>query len=351
MNVNRKGYMEMGERIELVRRAFAGEVVERIPVMAHNFLMAVREAGYTQKEFRENPDVMVKAMTEATMKYNLDCVLLDVDTALLASACGADVMYPDDLAAVAKGEQPVPLAELPDKVKSVDLLASPRTRLYLEAAERLAAWGNENDRFIRINTDQGPFSLACILTGMDEFMMDLLDEDCEEDINRLLDATYEVCLKMHELCFATGAHMTSYGNSSEGCSVISPALFRQFCKQRETRLAADLKARGIPYLCHICGDVNPILPDLAETGCPAYELDWKTDVNRLFEIAHGKFTLSGNVDPALFVTGSPEDVYAAARKVCDVFRGKGGLVLCSGCALGPQTRSENVQAFVRAAYD
>lgn len=115
----------MVERINLVRRAFAGEVVERIPVMAHNFLMAAREAGYTQKEFRENPDVMVKAMTEATMKYNLDCVLLDVDTALLASACGADVMYPDDLAAVAKGEQPVPLAELPDKVKSVDLLASP----------------------------------------------------------------------------------------------------------------------------------------------------------------------------------------------------------------------------------
>ncbi len=341
----------MGERIDLVKRAFAGEAVERIPVMAHNFLMAVREAGFTQKQFRESPDVMVKAMTEATMKYDLDCVLLDVDTALLASACGADVMYPDDLAAVAKGTQPVPLEELPDKVKDVDLLASPRVRHYLEAAERLVQWGNENDRFIRINADQGAFSLACILTGMDEFMMDLLDEDYEDDINRLLDATYKVSLRMHELCFATGAHMTSYGNSSEGCSVISPAMFRQFAKERETRLAADLKARGIPYLCHICGDVNPILPDLVETGCPAFELDWKTDARRVFEIAHGKFTLSGNVDPSLFVTGTPDEVYAASREVCDIFRGKGGLVLCSGCALGPNTKSENVQAFVRAAHD
>ena len=339
----------MGERIDLVKRAFAGESVERIPVMAHNFLMAVREAGFTQKQFRESPDVMVEVMAEATLKYDLDCVLLDVDTALLASACGADVMYPDDLAAVAKGTQPVPLEELPDKVKAVDLLASGRVRHYLEAAERLVKWGEENDRFIRINADQGAFSLACILTGMDEFMMDLLDEDCEEDINRLLDATYSVALKMHELCAATGAHMTSYGNSSEGCSVISPACFRQFAKKRETRLAADLKSRGIPYLCHICGDVNPILPDLVETGCPAYELDWKTDVNRVFEVAHGKFTLSGNVDPALFVTGTPDEVYAAARKVCDIFRGKGGLVLCSGCALGPQTKSENLEAFVRAA--
>ena len=30
----------MGERIKLVKRAFAGKAVERIPVMAHNFLMA-----------------------------------------------------------------------------------------------------------------------------------------------------------------------------------------------------------------------------------------------------------------------------------------------------------------------
>ena len=341
----------MGERIELVKRAFAGEAVERIPVMAHNFMMAVKEAGLTHREFRENPDAMFRAMTEATIKYDLDCVLLDVDTALLASACGADVTYPDDMAAVAKSEQSVPLDELPDKLESVDLLASPRIQRYLEAARRLVEWGEANDRFIRINADQGPFSLACILAGMDEFLMDLLDEDYEEDINRLLDATYKVSLRMHELCFATGAHMTSYGNSSEGCSVISPAMFRQFAKERETRLAADLKARGIPFLCHICGDVNPILADLVETGCPAYELDWKTDAARVFEIAHGKFTLSGNVDPALFVTGSPDDVYAAAKKVCDLFRGKGGLVLCSGCALGPQTREENLRAFVRAARD
>jgi len=338
-------------RIELVRTAFAGGVPERIPVMAHNFLMAVREAGHTQREYRESPDVMVKVMSEATLKYDLDGVLLDVDTALLASACGADVLYPEDLAAVAKGVQPRSLSELPDAVRAVNLLDCPRVRNYLEAAERLVEWGNANDRFIRINADQGAFSLACILTGMDEFMVELMDEDCREDIERLLDATYEVSLRMHELCAATGAHMTSYGNSSEGCSVISPRLFRRLAKSRETRLAADLRERGIPYLCHICGDVNPILPDLVETGCPAYELDWKTDVNRVFELAHGRFTLSGNVDPALFVTGTPEAVYSAAKQVCDIYRGKGGLVLCSGCALGPQTSGENLRAFVRAARE
>ena len=336
-------------RIECVRTAFAGGVTERIPVMAHNFMMATREAGVTHRVYRENPETMARTLTDATLEYDLDCVLLDVDTALLASACGADVVYPEDAPAVVKGVQTRSYAELLDVLPTVDLLASPRVQVYLEAARRMVAWGNANDRFIRINADQGAFSLACLLRGMDAFLMDLLDPDRAEDVQNLLEATFKIAVKMHELCAATGAHMTSYGNSSEGCSVISPRLFRRVAKAYETRLAAELKARGIPYLCHICGDVNPILPDLVETGCPAFELDWKTDVNRVFEVAHGHFTLSGNVDPALFVTGTSEQVAAAAKAVCDLYRGKGGLVLCSGCALGPDTRPENLHAFVAAA--
>lgn len=339
------------QRIERVRTVLAGGVPDRIPVMAHNFMMAVREAGITQKEFRENPEAMARTMSAAAEKYDLDGVLLDVDTALLASACGADVAYPEDSPAVTKGTQPRTLDELPDVLSEVDLLESPRVRHYLEAAEMLVRWGNETDHFIRINADQGAFSLACLLTGMDEFMMDLVDGDCEESIRRLIEATYRISLRMHELCAATGAHMTSYGNSSEGCSVVSPAVFRKFAKEAEKRLADDLRSRGIPFLCHICGDVNPILPDLVETGCPAYELDWKTDVKRVYELAHGKFVLSGNVDPALFVTGGPDDVYAAAKGVCDLYRGKGGLILCSGCALGPNTKGENLAAFVKACHE
>ena len=338
-------------RIERVRTVLAGGVPDQIPVMAHNFIFAARESGITMREFRENPELMAKAMEAATLKYDLDGVFLDVDTALLASACGADVVYPEDAPAVTKGTQSRAIAELPKILGEVDLLANQRVRNYLEAAENLAKWGDETDHFIRINADQGAFSLACLLTGMDEFMMDLLDEDCEEDVRNLLEATYRISLGMHELCWKTGAHATSYGNSSEGCSVVSPAVFRKFSKGLETRFAADLKARGISSICHICGNVNPILPDLVETGCPAYELDWLTDVKRVLELAHGKFALSGNVNPALFVTGTPDDLYAASKALCDLYRGKGGLILCSGCALGPNTNGENLQAFVRACRD
>lgn len=338
-------------RIDCVRTAFAGGVTPRIPVMAHNFMMATREAGVTHRAYRENPETMARTLTDATLEYDLDCVLLDVDTALLASACGADVVYPEDAPAVVKGVQTRSYAELLDVLPTVDLLASTRVQVYLEAARRMVAWGNANDRFIRINADQGAFSLACLLRGMDAFLMDLLDPERAEDVQNLLEATFKIAVKMHELCAATGAHMTSYGNSSEGCSVISPRMFRKFCKARETRLAADLKARGIPTICHICGNVTPILPDLIDTGCKAYELDWLTDIQGIHDQALGKFVLSGNVNPAIFSTGTPEEIYRESKAVCDLYRGQGGLVLCSGCAIGPDTTEANMRAFVQAALD
>ena len=78
-------------RIERIRTVMAGGIPDRIPVMTHNFLMAAREAGVTMAQFRSSADIMAKTMIDACVRYDTDGILLDVDTALLASACGAEV--------------------------------------------------------------------------------------------------------------------------------------------------------------------------------------------------------------------------------------------------------------------
>ena len=89
-------------RIERIRTVMAGGIPDRIPVMIHNFLMAAREAGVTMAQFRSSADIMAKTMIDACVRYDTDGILVDVDTALLASACGAVVTYPEDIAAVTK---------------------------------------------------------------------------------------------------------------------------------------------------------------------------------------------------------------------------------------------------------
>ena len=333
-------------KIERIKAVMSGGIPDRIPVMTHNFLMAAKEGGISMKEYRESPDQIVRVLTEACEKYDTDGVLLDVDTALLASACGADTVYPDDIAAVVKDRQTRSIPEITDHLRKLDLAAQPRIAMYLETIHKLSDWGKKNGVFVRCNADQGSFSLACMLVGMNEFLMDLLDEDYEEELMELLDATLDISLQMHKLCYAAGGDCTSYGNSSEGCSVISPVLFRKFAKPFETRFAAAMNAAGIPTICHICGSVDQILDDLAETGCRMYELDYKTDIRKAKEKAKGHFPISGNIDPVLFLSGSPEDIRREVITLCDLYRGEGGFMIGPGCALGPDTPPENIFALV-----
>lgn len=331
-----------------VTTVLQGGVPDHIPVMMHNFMLSAREAGFSMREFRSTAENMFRAMTQSCERYGLDGIFLDVDTALLASACGADVVYPEDIPAVTKDAQPRSIEQLIDEVAQVDLQNSDRMKLYLEAVHLLSGWAHERGIFLRANADQGPFSLACLLVGMNEFLMELLDEDYEEDIIKLMEQTYRVSLQSHELCMQAGADGTSYGNSSEGCSVISPAMFRKYAKPFETRFAADLKARGIPAICHICGRVEPILADLAETGSIAYEIDASNSMVVVQKAAAGHFAVSGNLDPAMLCDASPERITATVRELCELYRGKGGLILCSGCAISARAPSENIRAAVEA---
>lgn len=333
-------------RIERIRTVMSGKVPDRIPVMTHNFLMAAREAGVTMAQYRSSADTIAKTLIDACIKYDTDGILLDVDTALLASACGAEVTYPEDIAAVTNDQQHRPIEQIIDDLAKVDLRENDRIKIYLEAIYKMAGWCNENDVFLRANADQGPFSLGCLLVGMNEFLMTLLDEDEEENLMALMEQTLRISLQMHHLCFEAGGHSTSYGNSSEGCSVVSPEIFRKFGKPFEIRLNQQLKADHIPTICHICGWADPILEDLAETGCPMFEFDARTDIHKARETGRGHYVLSGNLDPAMLNSASPDQVRSACMELLDLFRGQGGLMIGPGCALGPNTPSPNIHALV-----
>lgn len=333
-------------RIERIRTVMAGGIPDRIPVMIHNFLMAAREGGVTMEEYRSSPDVIAKTMIDACVKYGTDGILLDVDTALLASACGADVIYPKDLAAVTKDSQPRSIEEIIDDLEKVDLRRSDRINIYLEAINKMSVWCNANDIFLRANADQGPFSLGCLLVGMNDFLCDLLDEDEEENLMALMEQTTKIALQMHHLCFEAGGHCTSYGNSSAGCSVVAPKIFRKFAKPFEIKLHRQLQEDHIPTICHICGWTDPILQDLTEIGCPMYEFDAQTDFTLAQKIGHGHYALSGNLDPTMVCKGTVEEVRDATLDLLAMFRGKGGLMIGPGCALPAETSGENIRTLV-----
>lgn len=332
---------------ERITAALRGERPDRVPVMLHNFMMAAREAGVTMKSFREDPRRMADVFIRAVETYGYDGVLVDLDTATLAGALGVPVELPEDEPALCHGARLASLAEV-DDLEPPDVAREPRVAVWLEAV-RLLVRQLGRQVYVRGNCDQAPFSLASMMRGAADWMMDLMDEDNRERAERLLDHCAEAGLQFVRLMAATGAHMVSSGDSPAGPDLVSPRIYREFALPWERRLVDEAHRLGLPYALHICGRTDRILDDMLATGADALELDHKTDARLAHDRMKDRAVFIGNLDPSgVLALGTPELVEARTRALLSIFADTPRFIVNAGCAIPATTPGENLRAMMRA---
>jgi uroporphyrinogen decarboxylase len=331
-----------------IAAALRGERPDRVPVMLHNFMMAAREAGHSMRAFREDPRKIADSFVRAVETYGYDGVLVDVDTATLAGALGVPVETPEDEPALAHGARLSSLDEV-DDLPPPDVGRDPRVQAWLEGV-RILVRDIGGEVFVRGNCDQAPFSLASMIRGAADWMMDLMDEESRERAERLLDHCAEAGLQFLRLMAGTGAHMVSSGDSPAGPDLVSPRVYRTFALPWEKRLVDEAHRLGLPYALHVCGRTDRILDDMLATGADALELDHKTDLRLAHDRLKDRAVFIGNLDPSgVLALGTPELVEARTRELLAVFADTPRFILNAGCAIPATTPGENVRAMVRAA--
>jgi MtaA/CmuA family methyltransferase len=334
--------------LQRCRAVLEGEVPDRVPVIPQTFMFACETAGFRISDINKNGRLMAETHRVSREKYGYDGCVIDIDDASLAEACGAKVIFRDEEVAIVDEHEAV-LKDLRD-IEDMDL-PDPRKdgRLpeWLAATEELV--GAIGDHvFIMGRADQGPFDLACLLRGTETFMMDLITADPKE-IWAVLDWCREANLRFSKAQKDAGAHATSIGDSYAGPSLMSPEMFRRFALEHEITLTRQVQEYGIPFSIHICGNTNEILRDMVSTGAKILEVDWQVDMKEAAKICRDKTVLMGNINPSdPLVFGTPEVVDAQAKAIIEGCRGR-GLFLSSGCAMGRNTRPENMEALVSAA--
>ena len=204
--------------------------------------------------------------------------------------------------------------------------------------------------FVRGNCDQAPFSLASMVRGAADWMMDLTDEDNAELADRLLEHCAEAGRQMLRLVAGAGAHMLSSGDSPAGPELVSPRVYRRYALPGERALVAEAHRLGLPYALHVCGRTDRILADMLETGADALELDYKTDARRAHDMMKDRAAFIGNVDPsAVLALGTPQLVAEKTSELLAIFADTPRFILNAGCAIPPTTPPENLHAMIRTA--
>lgn len=325
-----------------------GEMPDTLPVVPQSFMYAVETAGFRMADVSRNGKKMAEAHRISQEKHGYDGCVIDFDDATIAEAIGAKVIFRDADPAIVDEDQPV-LKDLRDiyDLSVPDPKSAGRLPEWLEATKTLSdAIGDHV--FIMGRADQGPFSIACLLRGMTQFMMDLMTED-EALIADVLEFGRKCCVAFAKAQKEAGAHVTSLGEGLAGPSLISPDMYRKFAFDCERRAAAEIQAHGIPLSLHICGNAGAIVSDMGATGAKILEVDWQVDMQKAREVVPESTVLMGNINPSHpLVFGTPAQIDEAIKQLVLATKGR-GLIVSSGCAMGRNTPPENFNAFIAAA--
>jgi MtaA/CmuA family methyltransferase len=300
------------------------------------------------EKYRSDPQSIAEVHLRALGKYGHGCVLIDTDTTMLAEALGAK----SECAPGEPGRIVAPairsLSEA-DRLKVVNPETDGRIPALLEGI-RLLAKQVGNEVAIRGNADQMAFSLACLVRGIEDFLMDLATEPDNPAIRQLLEVCYESHWAVHRALANAGAYFTSLGDSLAGPDVVSPRLFERFASPYEERLVRELTADGIVTVIHICDNTTKILDFLSQYDFCGFELDYKSDPLTVKSIAGARHVLFGNIDPSgVLVRGTPEEVRQKTRELISAWKPGGHFVLNAACAIPPSTLPENIHAFIETA--
>lgn len=349
--------MTSRERTETV---LAGGIPDRVPVDLHNFMMTAEASGLSFPEFFQDGEVMAEWQLRAWREFGHDVLVLENGTAALAEACGCQVEYMEGSAPVCHGPAIRSLDEV-DKLQVPDPYTAHPLAENLKTT-RIVAQEVGDRAFIIGRADQGPFSLAAMLLGMEEFLFQLAktnqgsrrgrsgNTELEAKLHRLLEFALACTTRYAYAQIEAGAHMTSIGESLSGPDVCSPKVYKQFEWAYAQKMVSKLQESGVRLAYHICGDATAIVPDMVETGAAVLELDYKVDMPRVKAATQGRTTVLGPVDPSgVLALGTPADVELAAREAIEVLGAGGGLILGPGCALPPKTPPENIHALMETA--
>ena len=341
-----KTVMNSVERVELVLR---GGIPDRVPVDLHNFLMVAQALGLPFPEFMQSGEAMAEGHIKAWREYGHDLMILENGTVALAQACGCQVEYINGSAPVHIGPAISSLDEIdklvvPDPYKAHPLIENLK-------ATRIVSKEIGDKAFIMGRADQGPFSLASMLLGVQEFLMALADPANKEKLHRLLAFSEEVVYRYAIAQSQEGAHITSIGESLSGPDVTSPKMYKEYEWSYAKHLTGRLKEKNIPLAYHICGNATRIVEDMTETGAAVLELDYKCDLQKIKQATQGKTTILGVIDPSgVLALGKTDLVAEKVKEELGVLAPGGGLILGPGCALPPITPPENIHTLIETTH-
>jgi len=312
--------------------------------MLNNSLATCRAIGRKIGDLVRNPEVFCDAQCASYEKYGYDAVLLSSDVAVEAEAMGGKAVYPED-AAVALVDNPVKSEKDFLKLVPPNPLTDGRMAVMVKTVELIRKKLGEN-AFITASAS-GPVNMASQLFGVEKFLIMFIEEP--EFLEKVLDFTAEITVLYAKALFKAGATCITMGEAMCACNVIGKSRYIEFVQKRHKRIVEEYERCGIHnHILHICGNIAPILSDVADTGIASIDIDTPVSFKASRETLGRRISMTGNIAPAELLLSAPERITELCADLLSEKEGL-GLILGAGCNMNVKTPEKNIHAMVDAA--
>ncbi len=332
--------------LQRTRAAVRGEPVDRVPTFPILLAPACQLTGVPQGRYMTDSAVMADTLLKARQMCGFDGIYVSRDNWVYHQALGGELTFPDDDESFSRT---VLLDSVRDfrKLRVPDPASAPGMTTLLDAARRVVAAAGDR-YYIQANIDTGPFSLAAVLRGAQDFFMDLSTEN-EADLRELLSFCTEVVVAYGKAMIATGVHAIQFGDAT--ASLVSPADYRKFVLPWQEKAIDALAGRDCDLWIHICGRTDHLLHFLAGVPFQGFEVDSKVPMALARQLLGGRIALKGNLDTTFLLQARPDQVTAACRRILEEPGMERGVILSPGCGVPRMTPLENLRAMVRACEE
>lgn len=225
--------------------------------------------------------------------------------------------------------------------------------LLAEAERTIKTYGDEY--FIAPNFGFALFERAWSLRGFEQIFMDLgRDQDF---VGMLLDRIAAIQLVLIRRFIDLGVDGGYFGDDygAQRNLLFSPAQWRKLIKPRLARLFAPFVERGLPVIMHSDGQIQKILPDLAEIGLTTLNpvQPEVLDHQWLHENFKNQLSFYGGVSTQTVLPyGSPAEVQAAVQQcVHDLAPETTGLLIGPSHRMLTDIPLSNVETMVAAFHE
>ena len=316
-----------------------GEIPPIIPFIPTIFEHSAKVIGKTPSEIAQDEDLIVESQLACYEMYRHDLISIGVDIYNVEyEALGAKVHFPVNEELPSTNETMISSIEDIDKLKVPDPEKDARMPMFLNAVQRV----NEKvgDEVIVNGTVVGPFTLAAIMRGFENFVMDLVMEP--EFAYKLMEFANKVSLAYAESFIKRGVGL-SINESWIAPPLLSPAFYEENVVGYEKTLIREIKKLGQKNVALISGgDTTDILDDMVTTGTSLLLADSECDRQYYKKVcAKNNILMRASIASIVVEDGDEEKMKAAAKEVITDCRDYSGFIF--GCGIvSYDTKPENV---------